>query len=387
MSRLRDRPNVWRRFLFTLGAAHLFAGSVQAAADEPSGGPPEAEPTESPIEHVIEESPGTRIYRTREEQRDAGLKRQITPWLAVSGLIEAELSHDDYRIEHGRDDASGHEDSANLQLGLTLDLFSVAEAEAVIEYDTDTDKVEADEAFITFERDPWELSLGRQYTPFGVYYSNFVSGPLLEFGETRANRAATLAYGPSDQLDASLSVYRGIARKLGSNAERWGWVFALEAEVNEGWSIGGSYQSDLADADSRPLADENNRYSRRVAGVSGYMLWAAEQYEVTLEALAATRSFKELEADRNQPWAWNMEAVRFFDQQNIEVAFRLEGSQELEDEPYIQFGLAATWRIGKYANLTLEYLHGEFKNDLATNDDDEPYDHVDRVGGQFTIEF
>lgn len=329
----------------------------------------------------------THIYRTREERREAGIKHEITPWLSLSGLAEIEASYNDYSINQGDDDASGGEDSATLQLSADLNLFNLAVAEFVLEYDTNLDKTVVDEAIITFAQDPWELSLGRQYTPFGVYYSNFVSGPLLEFGETRANSMTSLAYGPSDQLDLIFAVYQGAAREQASDAKRWDWAFALESEINENWSAGWSYQSDLSDADSRPLEETDNRYTRRVPGISAYIFWAGRRFEVTLEAVAATRSFNELDSSKNQPRAWNVEIVHFIDDRDLALAVRLEGSEELEDEPRIQFGTALTWRLGKNAYLILEYLHGEFEDQLATNNEDEPYEHVDRVSGKFSLAF
>ena len=385
--RLDDLIDAWRRDVVVAAVAILFASALPVVAAVNSDAVDDEEPENSPIQDVLDGAPDIRIYRTREEQREAGVEHEITPWLTLSGLAEVEVTDDNFSIDHGRDDASGREETGTIQLGLALDVLELAQFETVIEYDTDVDDWEVDEAFATFEHGPWELSVGRQYTPFGVYFSNFVSGPLLEFGETRANRAFILAYDASDALEVSLTSYRGGARKQGDNAERWDWVFAMEAEVNDNWSAGWSYQTDLADADSRLLEDEDDRYSRRVPAVSGYLLWTGQRYEFTLEALGAVRSFKELDGDRDQPWAWNAEVLYCFGSYNIDLAFRVEGSNELEDEPHIQFGPALTWRIGKYASLTLEYLHGEFKDQIATNDDDEPYDHVDRVGGIFTVEF
>ena len=247
--------------------------------------------------------------------------------------------------------------------------------------------MEADEAFLSLEKDPWELTLGKQYTPFGVFFSSFVSGPLLEFGETQADEVATLAYGPGDDLDIFLTAYRGRARKEGKNSGEWNWSLATELWLNDNWSFGLSYQSDLADSDSRLLQDNNDRYANRVAGISGYILWAGELFEVTLEGLAATDSFEELDPDRNKPWAWNTELVHFFPGSNFEIAFRIEGSRELEDEPKYQFGPAITWRASRYASLTLEYLRGEFEDELATNENDDPYDHVDRLGAILSIAF
>ena len=366
----------------------LCASLIASYSTETSAAPTaETAVKEAPVEATLDKSPTARIYRTREEQRDAGLKRQITPWLTVSGLVEGEVLYEDFDTKEGTTDDSGRDDSASLQLGFVVSPFKFTQVEIILEYDTDKDKVEADEAFVSFEKDPWELTLGKQYTPFGVYFSNFVSGPLLEFGETQANEVATLAYGPSDELDISLTTYRGRARKQGKNSGEWNWSLATEFWLNDDWSFGLSYQSDLADSDDRLLEENNDRYSNRVAGISGYMLWAGDLFEVTLEALAATGSFEELERDRNKPWAWNAELAHFYPGSNFEIAFRIEGSRELEDEPKYQFGPAITWRTGKYASLTLEYLHGEFEDELATTENDDPYDHVDRVGAILSIAF
>jgi len=339
------------------------------------------------VEKALDESPSVRLYRTREEQREAGLQRRITPWLTVSGLAEGEILFEDFDTKEGTADDSGRDDSASLQLGFIVSPFEFAQMEAILEYDTDKDKVEADEAFLSLEKDPWELALGKQYTPFGVYFSSFVSGPLVEFGETQADEVATLAYGPNDEFDLLLTAYRGRARKQGKNSGEWNWSLATEFWLKDDWSFGLSYQSNLADSDSRLLEDNNDRYSTRVAGISGYVLWAGEKFEATLEALAATGSFEELDPDRNKPCAWNAELVHFYPGSNFEIAFRIEGSRELEDEPRVQFGPAITWRTGKYASLTLEYLHGEFEDELATTENDDPYDHVDRLGAILSIAF
>jgi len=341
----------------------------------------------APTEIILDRSRTARIYRTREEQREAGLQREVTPWLTVSGLAEGEILFEDFDTKEGPADDSGRDDSASLQLGFILTPVEFFSAETILEYDTDKDKVEADEAFLSFETDPWELSVGKQYTPLGVYFSNFVSGPLLEFGETQAREVATLTYGPSDDLDIFLTAYRGRARKQGKNSGEWNWALATEFWLNDDWSFGLSYQSDLADSDSRLLEDNNDRYAEQVAAVSGYILWAGDWFEVTLEALAATGSFEELDSDRDKPWAWNAELVHFYPGTNFEISFRIEGSQELEDEPRYQFGPAITWRTGKNASITVEYLHGEFEDELATTENDDPYDHVDRVGAILSVAF
>ncbi len=373
-----DTLPVHGAFCALLAAVCPAQAQAEAPVDEPL--------SDRPVEEALADTPTRRLYRTREEQREAGLERRITPWLTASGLVEFELLYQDFDAKGGASDDTGRDDSAAVQLGLVATPWELSKAELILEYDTDDDKLKTEEAVLGLETGPWELLVGKQYLPFGVYFSNFVSGPLVEFGETQAGEAAVLAYGPGDALDLSLFAYRGRARGAGDNAGRWDWGLATEFWFNRAWSLGVSYQSDLADADSRPLEDDDDRYDRRVAGVSGYVLWAGEEFEATLEGLAATGSFRELDNDRNRPRAWNAE-LAYVGYARFDIALRFEGSRELEDEPLYQFGAAATWRMGRRASLTVEYLHGEFSGKLASNNDDEPYDHVDRVGAMLSVAF
>jgi len=338
-------------------------------------------------EEVNKDDAIARLYRTREEQREVGLKRHITSWLTISGLVEIEGLYEDYDVKEGKANDSGHDDSSNIQLGYIATPWAFTKAELIMEYDSEEKKVTADEAVLSLEAGPWEIALGKQYLPFGVFYSNFVSGPLIEFGETQVNKAATVAYGPSDAFDLSIFVYQGKAKKSDKRDGQWDWGIATEVWLNTGWGFGLSYQSDLADADSQPLNDENNRYANQVPGISAYLLWVAERFEITLEGLAATDSFRELEPDRNKPLAWNAELAYFVPTSNFVVAFRIEGSEDLEGAPNYQFGTAVSWRTGKYASLTIEYLHGEFEGELTTNDDDIPYKNIDRFGIQVSVAF
>jgi hypothetical protein len=184
----------------------------------------------------------------------------------------------------------------------------------------------------------------------------------------------------------AVAAYRGSARKETGESRDWDWAFSLETWPSEGLSLGLSYQSDLADADSRLLADHRNRYAQRVGAGSGYLIWSTESQEVSVEVLGALRNFQELDGNRNRPFAWNLEFTRFVDS-IFEWSIRVEGSNEVEDEPHLQLGPSFTWRLTRTSALTLEYLRGRFKGELATNDDDESYDHVDRFAAQLSILF
>lgn len=361
---------------FTFFAMPVLADADNTPGEEGNGNVPHAAPPTS-----------ARLYRTNEERREAGLKRHITPWLTVSGLAEGEYIYNDYDVKKGKAGDSGRDRAANLQLGFVASPNEFFSAELITEFDTESNKAVIDEAYIAFEKSDWELSLGKMFTPFGTFFSSFVSSPILEFGETQANEVAMLTYGPSDDLEVSLAAYRGRAVRQGGGDSEWSWALGSEVWLNQDWSFGLSYQSDLLDSSGRILAEYNDRYVEQVAGVSGFLLWAGDMFEISLEALGATGRIRELDPDRNRPWAWNVELLHFRMDANYEIAFRVEGSEELEDEPKFQYGAAITWRTAKHASLTLEYLHGEFDGTLATTDEDIPYSDVSRFGAILSVIF
>jgi hypothetical protein len=326
-----------------------------------------------------------RLYSTRSEQREAGLKHQLTPWLTAGGLAQLEwhYARTGYSSDHpNRSDA---DKSANVQLSATATPWSFAKGELILDYDTDTDRLEVDEAIASVEHNAWELAYGRQYLPFGVYFSHFASDPLLEFGETR-DVAATLAYDFKDRVDLSASVFRGQGSKNGNSGSSTGWTLAMETWLNESLSLGVSCLSDLADADSDLLGDSSYRSDRLVPGLSGYLLWTADDFEVTAEFVGATRSFRGLEADRNQPAAWNLEFANFLNPR-FDWALRLEGSNELEDQPQLRYGASLSFRAGRYGSLTLDYLHSRFKHNFATGDNDYFLSSDNQFAAQLSLAF
>jgi hypothetical protein len=328
----------------------------------------ETEPEEELTEEATESADGQRTYRTSEEQREAGLQTEVTPWLTLSGLLEGEIKTDRFIPQDRAPALKARDKNATLQLGLIVDLFGLAEAEAVVEYDSEPDKFLSEEAFITFEYEPMELSLGKHFTPLGLYFSSFVTGPMLEFGETSSRQAVSLIYGPSDDFDLTLTAYRGRVSEIGEE-EEWDWAVGFEAWPSDSLSFGLSYQSDLTDSDERLLDDDH--HLKRVPVASGYLLGITDLLEFSLEIVAALDDIRELEKELNRPVAWNTEVVYFLPQSGINLALRIEQSRELEDEPEYRYGAAITWYLDKRANLTVEYLRAQYSTDSFTIDHDE----------------
>ncbi|MFA5941532.1 MAG: LbtU family siderophore porin [Sinimarinibacterium sp.] len=329
-----------------------------------------------------------RIYTTREERRDAGLKHALADWLLASGLVEFET------LDQRRSlfDESGHSDdseyTATLQLGVEATPLEWMKIELISELEQDSETGQTgpvlDEAVLALEAGDFELELGKLYVPFGVYFSRFVSGPLVEFGETRAH-AAALSYGPDERLDIVAFTYDGRARPL-SGSRRRDWGFALEVSPLPFATVGASYLSDLADSDEDLLDDSQGRYEQRVDAWSAYAVAGAGPFEASVEWLAARRAFRELDTDRNRPRAWNIE-LAYAPRDDVDCALRYEGSRELEDAPRWQAGVAATWRALRSASLTVEYLRARFRRGLAEDARERPIDGRDLFAAQLSVEF
>lgn len=332
-----------------------------------------------------EEEPQARIYTTREERRDAGLKHRITDWLTFSGLGEIEAIG--WRYGHFEDSDRTDEDefTKTVQLALEATPWEWAKAEVITEYDDEFNKFVLDEAIASVEVGDFEFEGGDLFVPFGEYFSHFVSGPYLEFGETRGH-GFIVSYGPSDRLDIAAFAYNGSAQMLDSGSGDWSWGAIVEGSPFEFLTLSLSYLSDLADSEEALLEDEDNFYEKRVDALSGYAVVGLGRLEFTGEFVRALDSFEELDEDRDRPSAWNLE-LAYFPDGNISWALRLEGTRELEDAPELLGGIAATWRITDHIYLTAEYLRGHFREGLAETDDEILLDSIQQVGAILSIEF
>lgn len=319
----------------------------------------------------------------REEDEESGIA--ISPWVTLFGQIELEWTRQRLKPDHGGHTDQISERPETYQLGFMARPWSNSELLLVLEYASDTDQLKADEASIMFASEPWEIRAGKFYTPFGSYLGNFINGPILEFGETRAS-GASLSYSAGELPDLSFMLYHGEADDQGRHSEALDWAVSLDSRLSEQLSLGLSYQSDLADSDERLLAEYGDRFARKVDALGGFIHWTTEEFELSFEALGALHSFAELEADRNRPLAWNLELKHPLPA-DLHLAWRLEGSRELEDQPEIQAGVALIWEPHKQIAITLQYLHGKFRKGLATDDSDEPYRDVDTFSAMLTVGF
>ena len=329
------------------------------------------------------ESTLTDFSHASEEDEERGIA--ISRWLSLFGQIELEWTKQRLEPANGNSSEQTSESPETYQLGFMARPWSNCELLLVLEYTSDSDQLKADEASVKLTSEPWAIRAGKFYTPFGTYLGNFINGPMLEFGETRAS-GVNLSYSFGELSELSFMLYRGAADDQGRHAEALDWALSLESHASERISVGLSYQSDLADSDEHLLADSGDRFAHKVGALGGSLLWSGEAFELSFEALGALHSFAELEEDRNRPLAWNLELKHPLPA-DMHLAWRLEGSRELADQPEIQAGVALIWEPDKHITITLEYLHGKFKKGLAEDEHDEPYRHVDRISTMLRVGF
>jgi hypothetical protein len=401
----RIAPALFLGGLLTLGSPALtFAhgGAVAEAAVVASTEPPNLSAEER---LRILEDRQAEIYHTLAEKKSAGLAEKITDRITISGLLEVEAVAADVEFRDRTSDAASDLTLATAQFGLGVKLTEAISGDIIFLFEEgafgndDTD-LEVDEAAINISLGSWSGRIGRQYLPFGVFHSHFISDPLtLELGETRETAIlAGYTYGPAT---LSAYVFNGDAEKTRNEDHIRDWGASLVLAPTEGVGLGGSYLSDLADTDASlvlfedPLRGEVNEFRRRVAGWSAFLVAERGKLGFSGEVLGATRRFADLDLDADgdgqgdKPLAWNLEASWSL-LENVEMALRYEGSREFAGQPERQYGADVSWSPWQNTTLSLEYLRGEFDRafigDLVSSTG-SPADKRDLVTAQLAFEF
>ena len=327
-----------------------------------------------------------RIYSNPEQRREAGFGTPLSEWLTVSGLFEIEKVFKKNRVENAQhidmDEARSH----TLQLGFEAEFSEYLKAEWVVEGEyQELLNTRFEQATIVYELESLSLELGYQELPFGEYYSHFISGPLLEFGETTAS-SVIVDKTVNNQFDLMAYIFDGKTRQENSDTDLgWGLGFEFFNE-DESFKLGAGYISNLAESDDEILADFNNSYRIKVPAWNFNGFFGFDDFELTVEYIEAAKSFSEFEVNANKPSSFNVELAWFINPRT-QIAWRIEKSRELSDEPSWQYGVAATWRVNNRLSVSAEYLKGDYKKDFATNDDDQALRDHHQFGLQMSFEF
>lgn len=334
------------------------------------------------------ESDQAELYHSLAEKKKAGLGTLATEHISLSGLLELEAGYQNLTLADGTHEGGSDVVLATAQLGLGIEVNEQVSGDLILLYEEDATDLEVDEAAINYANGPWSGRFGQQYLPFGAFYSHFISDPLLlDLGETR--ETALLAGYEQGPLALSAFIFNGDAEKSTDSEDHLDdWGLSLTLKPAEGLELGASYLADLADTDAE-LAET---YSRRVGGWSAYAVAGFGSYELSGEMLGAARRFAagDVDADGDgrgdRPFAWNVE-LGWHPAEPLELALRLEGSDEIGGAPQRQYGLCASWGPWESVSLSLEYLRGEFGSAFGADEEGRALDSRDLITTQLAVEF
>jgi len=326
-----------------------------------------------------------KIYSSPSERREAGFGTELTDWLKFSGLVELEKEYRKDKYSGSVDVTESDRPAQSVQFGFNVDLFGWLEGEFVFEVENDKRyHSRLDEGLIGLELDPWGVKFGKLYVPFGEYYSHFVIGPMLEFGETRAS-SVIIDYAFAETIEVAGYVFNSKVDEVdeGENTD-WGVNLEITSE-DESIRFGAGYLSDLSETEE-PLLEDERAYERRVSAWNAYLLFGMNQFEFTAEIVKANRSFSELDSNADKPVAWNLE-LAYFPRDAMQLAARIEHSDEFEDNPEWRYGVSVTWRLSRNLGVSFDYLYADFKSGFVVDDDDNKLGHSHQMAAQFSFEF
>ena len=241
-----------------------------------------------------------------------------------------------------------------------------------------TEPVDLDEGFILLgqtEDMPFYFLGGRIYPAVGLFDSYLISDPITKnVFETQAS-AAEVGWAGS-WVNVSAGLFNSDVHESGDDPDSQinTYYARVQLESPEGalgevtLHAGLAYINNIAA--SNTLRDEvpDQRLSSLVAGLSAMLAVEYKWLAFTGEYITALDDFKAGElsfADDHtaRPKAWNLE-LAFMPIQDWTVAVRYEGSSDLYSlEPERQWGLGVAWDFLPDTTLSLEYMHGVFKND------------------------
>lgn len=257
----------------------------------------------------------------------------------------------------------------------------------------DTEPVDMDQGYITFEggdKIPLYLSMGKLYVPFGNYESHMVSDPMtLEIGET--SESAIQAGFENSLCNINIAVFNGDVDEAGEDdviktfAGSAQFTLPQDSVKNLSASVGVSFISNISDSDGLEgeVATADGTIKDPVAGMGAFMSCSfMEKFFIEAEYIGAIDEFEAGElfdntgTEKYQPAAYNLEVAAALTEA-MEMAFCYQVTEDVVSLPETLLGGAVIYSVFENTAISLEYLHGEFKND----------DKVDSMTVQVAVEF
>jgi hypothetical protein len=256
--------------------------------------------------------------------------------VSIGGAVEVELATG----ETFDGDKSSGLSLATVEIGFEAVVNDWTHAHVLLLHeDEEPDTWEVDEGVITLsngDKQPYYLSIGRMFVPFGRFGTALVSDPLtLELGETRET-ALQIGYDATD-LSAAIYVFNGDTIEAGEDDNLQ--QFGLSLDYNQAWqssmlSLGLSYISNIADAEGLAEALPSPAVDSFVAGAGIFASYEHGPLRVMLEYVGALADFHATELGfagaGASPSAYKLELNYGFEWSGREVtaAIAYQGTEE-----------------------------------------------------------
>ncbi len=275
--------------------------------------------------------------------------------------LGVELEQGWQRIRSVEDGVQGETSDPRLTLDLEVEAHLVEwlSTEWVVELESEGGDSEADldEALVRADLAPWQAELGRLYVPFGSFDTRFVTGGLVEFGETRRTAMVVRRRWGSAVALAGYLLHSSRDEGLETQLD-WGAELRLET-FDRSMRVGFGYLSDVRESDNLMDGDFDRVPVGQTAAWDLHAVIESYPFEIGFEAVAAGSRLGGIEMTLDQPRAQQIEAV-WYPIPDYLLALRAERSRELVGAPESRLGLAAAWAPDEALQITLEVLSAEF---------------------------
>lgn len=310
--------------------------------------------------------------------KDESQGTAITDRVSLSGLLEVEGAMSFEDMLNGDKTKSSDIALATVELAIEADVAEKVTASLILLWEEDSpgtgmEKFDVDEGVIIYEGDTFQLTAGRFYMPFGMFYSSFISDPLtLELGETQESGVA-FQFQPTDISDLILSLANGNVSDSvnGSNVTDFGVAMFFHPIQTDEYhlDLGVQYYSDMADTDAEILG--GTAPSDTVGAMAFNMEYTTPRWTFNFELVAAESKFpvafdNNMDGNGDQPAAWNFEASMPVSEK-VSVAFKYEKSDEFMDFPKTRIGVAGSWELDNNVLFDLEYLYDTYDRNFSSS--------------------
>lgn len=276
----------------------------------------------------------------------------------------ASYSSSNYRSGTGLNETSFTDVTADyLTLGAEAEISPKMKANIVVTWDDSLAAVEMDEAYLTYEHDPFTFTVGRIYMPYVQYLSKFATYPLTRDLAEARETVLMLTYSPCDQFNASAFTFNGETTEAGSKHDYNEYGVSVAANPFPWLQAGASYTSNLGESDTSVLTALT--YTEKVPGATAYAALDLAPVEVFAEFVTALRDFDKGDighTEDQRPMAFHIEASYAFCEK-WKALIGADVTDEWFGAPLTRYEAGAEWQAWENARLVFEYANALYTKD------------------------